>query len=136
MSTAPITGNLDAPVASVAGKYISEATSAVALIAALMGIFLGSDFGINQHVQDLMPLVLAVVPAFMSISRAFKHASAANANAQVYVAQIAAVATPASLAVVPVAVVDVPVVVPDPVAVDASAPAVVPLPNDGGTSFP
>ena len=136
VSNTPITGNVDAPVASVAGKYISEITSVIALIAALLVIFIGKDFGVAKHAQDLMPLVLAVVPAFMSLSRAFKHSSAVIANAQVYAAQTAAVVTSATLKVVPVSVVDVPVVVPDPVVADASAPAVVLLPNDGGIPSP
>ena len=130
------TSNVDAPVASVPGKYISELTSVVALIAALLVIFFGKDFGVAKHAQDLMPLVLAVVPAFMSASRAFKHHSAAIANAQVYTAQIAAVATSANLAIAPVSVVDVPVVVPDPVVADASAPVAVSFPNDGGKLSP
>ena len=128
--------NIDAPVASVSGKYISEVTSVVALIAALLGIFFGKDFGVTRHVQDLLPLVLAVVPAFMSASRAFKHSSAALANAQVYSAQIAAATVVAEIAPIatderwgPVEAVPAPADTP----IDAPGDS---FPNDGGTSFP
>ena len=132
------TSNIDAPVASVSGKYISEVTSVVALIAALLGIFFGKDFGVTRHVQDLLPLVLAVVPASMSISRAFKHSSAVLANARVYTAQMAAAAVESPA-----------VAAPDPTddrwgPVEAvPAPADTPIdtpgdsfPNNGGTSLP
>ena len=80
---------------------LSEITSLFVIIGAILASTgLHNDFGLTSRAADLAPLVVAVVTAALTLSRALKHRGAMAANSAVTVAASSAVSASAEAALV------------------------------------
>ena len=87
-----VSGSEDVPLAQVDKIGTSEIMSFLALVASLLTVFFGKDFGIVQNARLIAEVAVFLIPMATGFARAIKHHGVAHANALVTVAQIKAAA--------------------------------------------